>query len=238
VTPYDVDPFELTLREEPVTEEQHERQWESYRACAAYLDDALQSLITEIDWDLLVICSDHGELFGEYGLRQHQYGVYEDLIHVPAVAYGSHVPKGRTDRLISLLDIYQTVLDVADVDDSENGRGVNLFEGERDSVYAESLGNYRASPDAQGIDAKIPLSWAEPHYAYIEGNQKYVLDKDGERVQGLEMGEETSAGIEGLRKRTDQLREGFDTPDIDYSDEENKAVPGEIQDRLEYLGYK
>jgi len=238
VRPYNVDPFKMTLREEPVSEEHHKRQWESYRACAAYLDDALQSLMTNIDWDLLIVCSDHGELFGEHGLRQHQYGIYEELIHVPAAAYGSRVPDGQTDRLTSILDIYQTVLDVAGAD-GEDSRGRNLFEGERDAVYAESVGNYRASPDAQGFDAKIPLSWGDPHYAYVKARRKFVVDKDGERVVNTETGDETTEELEELRERTEQLREGFDTPEVGSSGEEtDEDIPEDIQERLKHLGYK
>ena len=36
-------------------------------------------------WDdtLFIVTSDHGESFGEHGLFDHQYGLYEHLLRVP-----------------------------------------------------------------------------------------------------------------------------------------------------------
>jgi arylsulfatase len=236
VEPYPVDPFELMLREEPVTESEHHRHWESYRDCARYLDDQVSRLIEFTDWDALFVVSDHGELFGEHGLRQHQYGVYEELVHVPGVAVGDAVPEGRSRSLTSILDIYRTVLELADVEPNARSRGTNVFDGpDRERVYAESVGNYRYSPDSKGIDAKIPPSWGDPHRVYGEGSCRFFDDKDGQRAVDADTGRERPDRFDSMASEYEQFRRIL--TDVAGTDLD-KTVPEEIESRLEHLGYR
>ncbi|WP_135824056.1 sulfatase-like hydrolase/transferase [Halorussus ruber] len=236
VTPYLTDPFELTLRDSQTTENEHNRHWESYKSCARYLDDSLQRLFDLIDWDALFVIGDHGELFGEHGLRQHQYGVYEDLVHVPAVAVGNEVPSGTSEGLTSLLDVYETIVEYADIETTDDSRGKPLFsEPSREHVYAESVGNYRVSPDAAGFDEKIPKSWGEPHYMYRTDDRVYVKDKDGERVLDSDWDGEYPDEIGAVREAVNQLRVEMD--DCAGRTVE-KEVPSEVASRLEKLGYR
>lgn len=236
VEPFLVDPFELMLREEQVSDDEHRRHWESYRDCARYLDDQMSRLIEFTDWDALFIISDHGELFGEHGLRQHQYGVYEELVHVPGVAVGDAVPEGHSRSLTSILDVYWTVLDLAGVEPNPRSRGRNLFDGpDREQVYAESVGNYRYSPDAKGIDAKIPPSWGDPHRVYAEGSTRFFDDKDGQRVVNVETGRERPEKFDDMAAAYEQFRRTL--TDVAGA-EVDRAVPEEIESRLEQLGYR
>ncbi|ELZ40560.1 arylsulfatase [Halorubrum californiense DSM 19288] len=237
VEPYTVDPFELTLRSDPVTDREHRRHVESYEACARYLDDALQTVIDIVDWDALFIVGDHGELFGEHGLRQHQYGVYEELIHVPTLAFGSEIPAGTTETLTSLVDIHATLLDLMDLSDAETGRGESLLSGDpiRDHVYAESVGNYRATPGASGFDEKIPRSWSDPHYMYATDDALFVSDKDGERVISTDWKEERPEYRDELQQAVAQLRSELPTT---TSGATNRNVPESIESRLASLGYR
>jgi len=234
--PYLVDPLELTLRDEPVTEAEHERHWDCYTGAAEYLDDQLGRIIDFCDWDMLFIVSDHGELFGEHGLRQHQYGVYEELVHVPAVAVGSAVPSGRTSSLSSLVDIHQTLLDFASLP-TDDTRGINLFDEDetRESVYAESVGNYRYSPDSQGFNAKIPASWAEPHYMYRTNEMKFIKDKDGERITTEDNRTPEENDAKSLRERVKRFRNQFNN---NTTKGPQKELTEDIEAQLKHLGYK
>jgi arylsulfatase A-like enzyme len=83
-----------------------------YRAAIAYVDDQISRLVQVLKREdrfeetLIVLTSDHGELFGEYG----QYGkperMYDELIRVPLVVVNSppslELPE---DELVSLLDL-------------------------------------------------------------------------------------------------------------------------------------
>lgn len=241
VDPLDTPPFHLTLRDEPVTDEEHRRHLENYRAAARYLDDELPKLIDRVDWDCLFVISDHGELFGEDGLYGHEYGVHENLVHVPAFAVGSEVPEGTTEAVTSILDVHRTLLDIAGIEPPEHARGRNLFEDDFDddrAVYAESTGVGQYSPDAKGILANIPAEWDEEHYMIRTQDAMFVSDADGERAIDPETGEGLPEREAELRDRAAEIRAERQTYSDDGPSKQVEDAPEEIQDRLEHLGYK
>lgn len=62
-----------------------------YDGCLRYLDEQvgiLDQRLRELGRDedtIFVVTSDHGESFGEHGLLDHQYGLYDHLLHVPLI---------------------------------------------------------------------------------------------------------------------------------------------------------
>lgn len=240
--PLDTQPFHLTLRDEPVTDEEHARHWENYKGAARYLDDELPKLVERVDWDVLFVISDHGEMFGEHGFRGHEYGIWPELVHVPAVALGDAVPDGEIDAVTSLLDVHKTLLDLAGVETDDFIRGRNLFEDDFDddrAVYAESTGVGQYSPDATGILANIPAEWNQDHYMLRTNDAMFTHDKDGDRATDPETGEELPDREPELRKRVDEIRANrrdFTGASDEQVDEDE--MPDEVEERLEHLGYK
>lgn len=87
----------------------------------AYTDACIGDLIErlreagEFEDTLFVVVGDHGDAFGEHGRLTHGHAPYDELIHVPCVMRtpeGTHL---RDDSLCSLVDVYPTLLDYADV---------------------------------------------------------------------------------------------------------------------------
>jgi len=237
--PLEGNPIEMSLRDEPLTDEEHERYWQNYVGAARYLDDALPKLIEKIDWDCLFVIGDHGELFDDHGLYGHQYGVYEELTHVPALAFGSEVPEGTTTAPTSIVDIPRTLLKLAGIEPGSDVRGRNLFEDDIPddrAVYAESEGCEWYDPDATGIESKIPRSWADPHYMVRKGDVMYVCDKDGDRAFEPETGRERPDKVDELRETAQTIRES--RMDHTGDAEADTELTDEIEDRLEHLGYK
>ncbi len=63
---------------------------------------------------VIIVTSDHGELIGEYGFFEHQFGVYEELLAVPlAIRAPGHLEAGVRNDPVMLTDLYATVLDLA-----------------------------------------------------------------------------------------------------------------------------
>lgn len=238
--PLNVQPLELSVRSEPVSESENQRQRDCYRGCVQYLDDALPAIINAFEWDLLFILSDHGELFGEYGLWGHQYGMYEELTHVPAVAIGNAVPQGDVDVPTSILDVHRTLLEAAGVSMEPSVRGVNILAESPDrehSVYAESVRSEWYSPDATGIEAKVPSTWGGEHYMIRAGEGMLIVDKDGTWTVDPESGEQlTETAKCKLRTEVEEIRanrhEFTDNPDTPAE------VPAHIEKRLKSLGYR
>ena len=69
-----------------------------------------------LDDTVIIITSDHGEHFGERGHYTHIMSLYNELLWVPLIA---HFPRSlampaKDQRLVSLNDLYATILDLVD----------------------------------------------------------------------------------------------------------------------------
>jgi arylsulfatase A-like enzyme len=91
-----------------------------YEAALRYLDSHIGHLLQELEADgvldntVVIITSDHGEEFGEHGLRWHGHSLYLPALHVPLViSWPRGVPAGvRVGREVTLQDVAATVLDL------------------------------------------------------------------------------------------------------------------------------
>jgi lipoteichoic acid synthase len=77
-----------------------------------FMDDVLSDLreLGALEGTLVVIVGDHGEAFGEHGLRTHDEVPYEEVLHVPMLLLDGR-PAGRVRGPVTQLDIVPTVLD-------------------------------------------------------------------------------------------------------------------------------
>lgn len=81
------------------------------------LFDTLETLDLADD-TLVVVTADHGEGFFERGHKEHHYGVYRELVHVPLIVRfpGRVAPGTRVDELASQVDIAPTILGLLGVE--------------------------------------------------------------------------------------------------------------------------
>jgi arylsulfatase A-like enzyme len=92
-----------------------------YSAAIAYLDALVNSTFLELqrrnalDNTLVIVTSDHGELFEEHGLTGHAHNLYRNVLRVPLfLRFPPAVPMGqRVTRAVSLRDVPATILDLA-----------------------------------------------------------------------------------------------------------------------------
>jgi arylsulfatase A-like enzyme len=93
-----------------------------YRAEIAYLDRRIGELreyleaAGEFEDTLFVVTSDHGENIGDHSMMDHQYCLYDTLLHVPLVVHGEGFETGRNEDLVQLTDLAPTLLDAAGID--------------------------------------------------------------------------------------------------------------------------
>ncbi len=66
-----------------------------------------------LDDTLVVITSDHGDLFGEHDRVGHGGGTHNRVFHVPlAFHWRGHIAPGESDHAVQLVDVLSTVLDL------------------------------------------------------------------------------------------------------------------------------
>jgi arylsulfatase A-like enzyme len=127
----------------------------------AELDRLFEWLKRTDRWEdtVVIVCADHGELHGEFGLYGHEFAVYDPLINVPLVMKHPDLPAGRTERTVELLDLYHTVLESAAAVDAPGRVGGRSFDPGRSLLSAG-----RSVPDAE-------YAFAEYHRPVIERRQ-------------------------------------------------------------------
>ncbi len=88
----------------------------------AYLDHHLGNLFSRLkeldifDSSLIVITSDHGELFGHKGLYEHKGPLYDGVVRVPLlIKFPFSRITGRNRTMMTLSDLLPTILKVCDI---------------------------------------------------------------------------------------------------------------------------
>lgn len=93
----------------------------SYRQEIEYLDGFLGRIrngIRELgltERTLLMVSADHGEGFGEHGIRGHNKALYEVMVHVPLLVEGPGLEPRTVTTRVSMMDIGPTALDALGV---------------------------------------------------------------------------------------------------------------------------
>jgi len=105
----------------------------AYKNALHFGDRALADLLTGLktrglsDRTLVVIVGDHGEAFGQHpGNFGHTQFIYEENVRVPLIIAGAGV-SGLAPRVVSMIDIAPTVLDLLGLPRSERHEGESVL---------------------------------------------------------------------------------------------------------------
>ena len=120
---------------------------------------------------IVIVSADHGEAFGEHGLRNHGKELWEEVIRVPLAVVGPGVAAKRIARQTSLIDLYPTILDLFGVARPAGTHGRSLLP---DWVAGQEL-------TARPILADQPKNpYYEARRVFIDGGYKlHVLPDTG-----------------------------------------------------------
>jgi len=108
----------------------------------AYLDMELGNLMQQLkqmnlyDSSLIVITSDHGELFGEHDFYSHYAPMFEGIAKLPLmIKFPKSVKTGTVKQLINLTDVYPTILSICGLPIPKDISGI-AFGDEKTSGFA------------------------------------------------------------------------------------------------------
>lgn len=158
-----------------------------YDAAIASLDAELEHLLAELDRrgdldnTIVIVTSDHGELFNEHDLRGHANALYLPLLRVPLVIWCRDcVPQGRRiTEPVTLTDLAATVSDLAGLTPAHPFPGHSLARmWGPDSPAAQ--GSPLVSSVTKGIrvEPNHPNLWG-PMASLIKDRYHYILDSRG-----------------------------------------------------------
>lgn len=196
----------------PVEERGEEQR--AYDQAIAYLDDQIGGLLDDLGRrgqlqnTVVVITSDHGELFGEHQLFSHGNSLYLPALHVPLVIiYPPRLERGVRDGVTTLRDVPATILDLAGLGSAALLPGRSLFQGGRDAVKGSAVisaieppPNQRAAyPSARGPMRSL-LTDGEHYIRNGDGTEElYRWRSDPAEAHDLASSEGSRAALEALR---------------------------------------
>jgi arylsulfatase A-like enzyme len=159
-----------------------------YRASLAYVDAEIGKFVEFIsnngglDNTIIVITSDHGELFMEHGFVEHPARMYDELLHVPWILL---LPPAIRERVgtpasietdVELLHLSPTVLDLLGIDPPASFWGRSLLPvlngGGGQSYYPLISQTYKKPDNEKTVDPH----GAERLIAVQDSRWKFILD--------------------------------------------------------------
>lgn len=163
----------------------------TYDACVAELDELFASLLEGLERagalenTVVVLTADHGEHLGEHHMLDHQYTLYQPLIHVPLVVhYPARFAPGREKRPVMTFDLFPTLLELAGAEapSNLNSKAVSLLSPRADrqrlseypSVFLEPFMAVKAAHPTWD-----PAPWHRTMRALFAGDAKYIWQSDG-----------------------------------------------------------
>src|SRR6185436_8952674 len=158
---------------------------DTYDGAIALIDHEIGKILRALrdrkllDNTLVVVTSDHGELFGEHGVIGHGNNLYLPVLHVPLILrVPAAVPAGKhVSSLTSLKDIDATVLDLVGVEDagiagnSLAAHWLNEHGVPPEDAIAELERGINAAPTNRNVRGDM--------YARFSGRFHYIRDGDG-----------------------------------------------------------
>lgn len=229
-----------------------------YRAEISYLDERiadLHSALQEVgEWEntITVVTGDHGENIGDHGLMDHQYCLYDTLLHVPLIMHGGPFTGGKTsDDVVQLTDLAPTLLDCAGINAPEfrsTIQGVSMHPNAEDArvhAFAEYLA---PQPSMEALNRRVrSVPGSVRRYdrrlrAVRVGDWKFIRGSDGSRElydistdpdESINLVENQLELAECLEADLDRWLDSFTHADTDGS----VKISAETEERLEDLGY-
>lgn len=162
----------------------------TYDATLRELDDLFAELIAsleaagDLDNTIVVLTADHGEHLGDHHMLDHQFALYNPLIHVPLVLhYPQGVEPGRDSRPVMNFDLFPTLLELAGLDlpPDLNTRARSLLAplearlriAEYPAVFEKGLRRVK-----QGYPDWDPSPWRRTFRALFADDHKYIWASD------------------------------------------------------------
>jgi len=228
----------------------------------AYTDEVVGNFFAKLrsmglmESTVIILFSDHGEEFWEHGGYEHAKTLYDEVLHVPLFIrlVGDDPPSGRIGRQVSLTDVYPTVVEILDIEQTlppdcisllplvENPAAQGRYD--RNAVFSELTAHDKETDD-RGSTKRILWrmeSVTTEREKYIECREKdtvelYRLDVDPEEKNDTASQSEDRLGHYRVLLESYLARVAAGRSKSSRSDQAVPVLSEEERRQLKALGY-
>jgi arylsulfatase A-like enzyme len=217
-----------------------------------YTDHYLGRLFDELKeaglWQdsVIIVTSDHGEEFFDHGEKGHKHSLYAESVHVPLIVkYPRSARTGRDDRLVSLVDLFPTILELAGVEGVPAHQGKSLLDPDPDpdrSIFFELLSTfYHRLADRPGFRREdeewLAVRRRDRKLISVPSQSRRELYRmESDRMEQLDIATEEPEQVADLQRLLDAWRAESMAIGESMSRAEADLDPEQIE-RLRELGY-
>lgn len=212
-----------------MTVEEQERFKEMYDASIVYVDQQIRRIINHLKstnrWKdtVIVLTSDHGELFGEYGLYGKPVRMYDELIKIPLLIVNGPSYLGDVNsNLLSLMDVPPLLHDALGEDIPAE------YDGQSSKPSSKGCRDYVIAEHHIEDEAVIAARSKQQLYEYNKPKDEHGFYRVGPRTFEPISSEE---GDEQLRRIVFERLEEIDVTT------KLPELNADVEDRLSDLGY-
>ena len=233
------------------TENQFDIIRQLYDGSTSYLDSKIQELIEhldnmgQLDSTLVIITSDHGELFGEHNFFTHGVLLYAPLLHVPLIVYNRQlIPEAKqVNQPVAITDIFHTLMKLNGISDyRKTGAPVTDLLGpiQSKAVYSE-IKESRQRGEVAARDGDTRSIWQADNFHFILTEniayESYNLDNDPEEIHNLTPDRISKDSVTSVITSYESCMAEIDETIDDLKNSNRTGVDPQQEAALRALGY-
>jgi arylsulfatase A-like enzyme len=210
-------PFELPALRRELSKEEVEHLRAHYDGAVTYTDTWLGVFFRSLESSGLassavcILLGDHGEDLGEHGRFDHGLELYNNLLHVPLIVSGPGLARGRrVERVVELLDVGPTLLDLCGIPPAHWHRGRSLSGLLREPSGEATARAGGEEPAAFAFDpGQASIRTARWHLIRKTGAQpsERLFDLVADHLESLDVSGSNPGEVSRLRGRLLELAE-------------------------------
>lgn len=229
---------------------EHREFWQAYvHRKITFMDVYLGRLFDKLkemglyDDALIIVNSDHGELFGEHHSFGHNTDLYNDLIWVPMmIKYPNGARTGHTNKLVQTVDLMPEILsqlgiqippDVQGqpIDEANHPVIAELFQQQHNAHAKRSPGRYYR--DLKAIFGSVAQDSLKYIWASNDQSELFDLTRDPRELKNIIA--EKPAAVDTLQRRLERWVSSFQP--VETNGVTRQTDKEELEKRLRSLGY-
>jgi len=221
----------------------YEKEVESVDERVGFILKALQHKDL-LDSTFIIFTSDHGELFGEHGEWNHGNNFYEELLHIPLIITGPGISQGkRIKKVVSLLDVMETVKDLLRIQLPYNSQGhslKHLLSGNPIKHFLFSVKNNNFAYFDSAHESKYNDALLENNYKllFLKDNTNELYNLDDDPKESNDISKEHPQLVSRMTKKILEIRkENKMRRESRMGTEEELRFDKDIEEKLKSLGY-